>query len=155
MFGAFAGFTLLINFVLPIVVIYAIYRLVTRDKHEIRRAATRDLVIGVLALVTGYVGLISLYRLPEVLLVESESAIFAMRLVAGVACLAIGAFMRELTGKLLMVVGLMLVLISSPFIFENLGSKAAYVFVLIAFLALIGLTVYMHNKNERKEQLNG
>jgi hypothetical protein len=155
MFGSFVGFTLLINFILPIVVIYAIYRLVTRDTATARRAATRDLVVGILALITGYVGIISLYRLPEVFLSESESAMFATRMVAAVACLVAGAFLRELTGKLLMVVGLLLVIISSPFIFDNLGSKAAYVFVLLSFLTLIGVTVYLHNQREKKVQTNG
>jgi hypothetical protein len=155
MYGSFFGFTLLINFLLPIVVIYGIYRLITRDRVNSRQAVTRDVVIGVLSLLTGYVGVISLYRLPEIFLIESGSAVFAMRMVAGIVCLATGAFLRELTGRLLMVIGLVLVLISSPFIFENFGSKAAYVFVLASFVALIALTVYLHNQNEKNGRVHG
>lgn len=148
MIDSFFGVTLIFNFLLPLVVIYAIYRLLTNGNNK--RPIVREVVVWTLALITGYVGVVSLFRLPEVFISDNESSVFAVRMIVGIGCLAAGAFVKELTGRLLMVVGLALVLIASPFIFQNFGDKATYALVLVSFAGLIGLIVYQHSRSEKE-----
>lgn len=137
----------------PIFIIMFIVYLFARSHQKSKAARSmndREFILGMLAAAAGLAGLISLYELPVLLVSDernSESAIFAIRIVIGISLLLVGLLLREFTGKFLMVIGVIFMVLASPFLFENLGSFGAFLAVLFAFITLIAAAVHFNKKS--------
>lgn len=144
---------IILAFAVPIFIIIFIVHLFARSRQKGKAArpmTDREFILGMLAAAAGLAGLISLYELPAMLVSDdrnSEPAIFAIRIVIGISLLLVGLLLQEFTGKFLMVIGVIFMVLASPFLFENLGSFGAFLAVLFAFIALIAAAVHFNKKS--------
>jgi hypothetical protein len=153
---------LVFSLAVPIILIVVIVRLVVGHGKtgghglgtSVSELSPRQLTLGVLALAAGFAGIAALYVLPIWLFGLSDdvsgAAIFAIRLVSGVVVLALGlAVLRQkLVSGLLMAVGVITILMATPYIFENLGSKGILLVVFLVLVALVWLTVWLSKRGK-------
>jgi len=94
----------------------------------------------------------SLTYLPDkVLMISSESVNFGIRVALGVALIIIGALLKnKLQKNFLLVLGLLMILLQMPYIFNNFGSYGALVVVAAAFVALVGGTVILTKRHQHE-----
>ena len=155
--------SILFSIALPVIVIVVIVRLVTNHGQKgasggtginasIHELTPRHVTLGIVLSAAAYAGASALYVLPTWLLVmTSESSIFAVRLIAGLAVLVAGLLLlkNRLVSILLMVVGVFTILLATPYIFTNFGSAGALTVIFVVLLALIGLAVYFSTKEHK------
>lgn len=91
------------------------------------------------------------YAPTQILHINSDTSVFAIRLLFGVILLLAGLAVRKLVGTFLMIVGLTTLVLVSPFVFQHFGSIGALLIVFLALALLIGVTIRLH----RKGRING
>ena len=146
---------------LPVVVIIVIVRLVTHRSQNgkpgtgmsapISQLTPRQTTLGITAVAAAYAGIAAFYVLPTWLLGETEDGtIFMVRLVSGLLLLAagLGLLRYRLVSILLMTVGVVTMLMASPYIFQNFGSGGVLVVIFIVLAALIGLAIRLSHKEK-------
>jgi hypothetical protein len=150
---------------LPVIIILVIIRAVGNHGQKtgepvgtglhapIHELSTRQVVLGVVLSSAAYAGVAAFYILPTWLLsMNSESSIFAVRLIAGLIVLTAGLLLLRyrLASILLMAVGVLTILLATPYIFSNFGSAGALLVIFVVLIALIGLAVYFSKKEHKK-----
>lgn len=147
---------LLIWLVVPIVGLVVIIRAIAgaagHDKHGKREAISdRDFIIAFLAapaVVAGFGGIN--YLAENIGPAQEEDAIsFIIKILAGVLLLVAGITLSGITGKIQMILAIILLFMAMPFAFESLGDAGAFLAILVAFILLI-MTVLWLNKREKK-----
>ena len=154
----FAGFAFysLISLLVPVLVVVLLIKLILhhRDGKHGPFLKFRDVVLATLMAAAGFVGLAGLYVLPYVLfdsdaLFSNDSpstSIFAVHLVCAVGLMIAGMLFQKVTGKFLMVVGLLLLITASFPALEGIGSAGSLIAVIAAFAVLVALTVHVSRK---------
>lgn len=118
---------------------------INSKQHQIR-----ELLLFCLVISAGYAGIVALLNLPVNLLhLSSESAQFACKIITAVLLILIGLPFKGLTRTFLMVLGVIMLLFSLPFVFTNLGSIGAFLLIALALAGLIIVTViYSHREKK-------
>lgn len=145
-------FSLLWSLVPLLLIGWIIYRVMNRRHagtggHGLSLHDGMRAIVGFTAVMIGWY---AVYNLPAFLgqVVPDEDNAFAIRLVAAVALIIVGAIIRKLTGLILMLSGLLAVLASLSYVFDNFGSGGMVLIISAALLAVVGLTVYFHRQRE-------
>ena len=140
-------FTLLYSLALPAVIVIIIYLAVngTKKGHSI----SRDVMIAIILLSATVSGLVGLTFIPnKLLLINSHSLSFGIRIAMGAALIIIGVLMKnKIQRNFILALGLILILLQSVYVFENFGSYGALIGVSMAFFALIIITVLLTRKH--------
>lgn len=157
-------FVLLISLGLPIAIIVLLVRAFSHRGHKegqapagglntsVSELSPRQLTLGILVTMAGYAGITALYVLPTWLLnFTAEGSIFAVRLVAGLAALIVGLLLlkQRLVSVLLMSVGVITMLLATPYIFSNFGSGGILAVIFLVLVTLVGLAVYLSQKEHK------
>jgi hypothetical protein len=150
----FAGIIIstLFSILIPLVVVVLIVRLIAHHRGSGPKRPFlqfREVILGSLILAAGFCGVAGLYALPVAIFGPDEefsTQVLVMHLVSAIVLLILGLFVKQVTGKFLMVVGLILLLGAFGPAFEALGSAGALIAVVVAFIVLIGVTVYVSRK---------
>lgn len=137
---------------IPTALIFAIVYLATRRNRR-QSSMLHDIFLVAILISASISGLIALYYLPTKLLgITSENIIFGIRVVLGVLMLITGLFLPNKFQKyLLMLLGIFILLVESPFVFSNFGSYGAFILVGIAFMALVGVTIWLSIRGGKHE----
>lgn len=159
----FAGVALIIllNFLLfivaPIVVLVLIIRYFVakkKDPQNLNKPAfgLRELLLGSLMLAAAITGITGALMVPVGFLnvedIADSSTALVVYIVASMLFLIAGVVIKDLTGKFLMILGIIMLLFSVLPFAANFGQSAGFVAVLIAFIVLVALIV----RASRKEQ---
>jgi hypothetical protein len=152
------AFYSLISLLVPVLIIVLIIRLIMRHRDGAHQNGPllkfREVLLSTLVIAAGYCGVVGLYALPIALFgEESEYAnqVLVTHLISAIMLLIAGLFIKNVTGKFLMVVGLFLLLMALGPAFQTLGSGGALLAVILAFAVLIVITVHV----SRKARTNG
>lgn len=115
----------------------------------------REILLTCLIIAAGYAGLVGLFMLPYAFVgtdsgtyKEESYGILAAHLVAAIGLLISGMIVGRLTGRFVMSLGIILLIGSTFPAFETLGSSGGFIAVLLAFIALIVITVKVSKKAE-------
>lgn len=144
----------LISIAVPAGIVFLIVILVRRSNHGSQvgtthtTSVTRDLSLAFLLVAGSTVGVMALYQSPVRLFgAESNgSSAFIVRLVAGFAVLLAGLLLDGLMRYYLLITSTLVLLMSSIYIFTNLGSAGALVALVVAMIVLIGVTIRLSKK---------
>lgn len=138
---------------LPAAVVFGAVFLAT---HSSRKNASllHDIVLAAVLVSAAIAGLIALFNIPtKLMMLTSDNLIFAVRVFIGVAMVLIGLFLPNKIQKyFLMALGLFMLIVELPFVFTNFGSYGALLIVGIAFLALVGVTIWLTTRGKKHEQ---
>ena len=157
-FVGVAILSLFFTFAVPIIIIVIIVRLLSRHQagatgRGVNRSVTdispRQITLGVLAGTVIYAGAVALYNLPTWLFnVTDDGTVFGLRLLIGVLVLGFGLLVmrRRLISIILMGLGVLNLLLATPYIFTNFGSVGILLVVMLVFAVLIFLTMRLHKK---------
>lgn len=111
-----------------------------------------EYMVALFTLLIAVTGLASLYSLPEHgFVIESEALIFAIRVALSVGVVLIGYKLGALIGKTLMLVGVITLVFSMAYVFENFGDTGAFITVLLAFAALVYVAIRVSKKESKNE----
>ena len=145
--------SLIFSLAIPAAIIFAIMYLATHNNRR-RTSMLHDVFLVAILVCASISGVVALYYLPTKLLgVTSENIIFAVRVSLGVLMLIVGLLSPNKIQKyFLMILGIFMLLIEMPFVFTNFGSYGAFILVGLAFLALVGITVWLTLKGNKHEQ---
>ncbi len=141
----------------PALIAFIIYAIVKKNKpnhsnNKLNHSMLRETITGLVLFSATISGLISLTYLPEkVLMISSESVNFGVRVALGVALIIVGALLKsKLQKNFLLVLGLLMILLQMPYIFNNFGSYGALVVIVIAFVVLVGGTVVLTKRHQHE-----
>lgn len=149
----FAILSLVITFVLPVLIIVWIVKHFSHRKdsnHKTKPTGLRELMLGFIMITAGVAGIAGIVLIPMVFfdvedIGDSNTSLF-IYLTASMLLLMLGIFLKDLTGKFLMILGIILLLVSVvPFV-ENFGSSGAFIVLLLVFVALVVLIVRVSRK---------
>lgn len=146
--------TFLFYLLIPAAVVFAAVYFATHNQR--RTSMLHDVFLVAIIICAGVSGVVALYYLPTKLLgITSENIIFGVRVSLGVLMLIVGLVLPNKFQKyFLMLLGLFMLLVEMPFVFTNFGSYGAFILVGAAFIALIGITVWLSTRGSKNEQSN-
>lgn len=151
MFGLLI-FTVFLQIAIPALIIFLIVRFfVNRHKKKSTPITYLEILRWTILLAAGYCGIAGITTFPYAVIgsdVESNTLVITY-LLAGMLLLLAGLALKELTGKFLMVLGTLLLLIGIVPVFDAFGSSGAFAAVLAAFVVLIVIAVRMSRKANR------
>lgn len=147
----------LFSILIPLLIIVLIVRLIMHHRGNGQKRPLlqfREVVLASLILAAGFSGVAGLFALPIALFgsdSEFSTQVLTTHLISAIALLISGLLIKQVTGKFLMIVGLILLLSAFGPAFQTLGSAGALVAVLLAFAVLVAVTVHV----SRKARANG
>lgn len=149
-------FNLLFFIVLPIVVIVLVVRhFINKNKkngtNKPVKLGLRELLLGCLMLCATVTGITGVVMIPKAVFdaddITKSSLALIVYITASLLFLILGVLLKNLTGKYLMILGILLLIFSVvPFV-SNMGKSAGFIAVLVAFIVLVALVV----KSSKKE----
>lgn len=112
----------------------------------------RNIIVSLVLLSATISGLISLTNLPaKILMVKSEAVNFGFQVAFGAALIIAGALLKsKLPKNFLLVLGLFMIIIQTPYVFSSFGSYGALAVVFIAFVALVAGTVILTKRHQHE-----
>lgn len=135
---------LLINLIVPVVIIYLIIKGVTyvlspsSGSGSSKQLSERDLLMGSLSFLTGVVALMFAYVLPDAILDQvGDTEEFTIRLGVAIVYILMSVIIKGEAGKPLLVTGVFIAAMQTPYIFSNFGDVTTFIVLLVAFIALI------------------
>ena len=120
------------------------------SNNKPNHSMVRETITGLVLFSAAISGLMSLTYLPDkVLMISSESVNFGIRVALGVALIIIGALLKnKLQKNFLLVLGLLMILLQMPYIFNTFGSYGALVVAAAAFVTLVRGTVILTKRHQ-------
>lgn len=148
----YAALIVLYSLCIPAALVFGIVYVATHANRK--TSLLHDIILSAVLISASIAGLIALFNIPtKLLMLTSDNLIFAVRVFIGVALVLIGLFLPNKIQKyFLMALGLFMLIVELPFVFTNFGSYGALLIVGVAFLALIGVTVWLTMKGAKHEQ---
>lgn len=156
--AVFFALSFLLSILIPVAIIVGIVLLVRilaqRNGHNtkaVRSFGLREVTLGSLMIAAGFAGLSGFILLPYALFADdaSNTKHILVALVSVVGLLVGGLALRGLTGKFLMIIGVLLLLGGFGPAFDSLDSSVTGLLaVLTAFGILIGVTIWVSRKGQ-------
>jgi hypothetical protein len=140
---AFTIFGTLLSFIPFALIALIVYLAVNFSKPNF--SLLRNTIIITTILSALFSGVTAFYYFPTEVLGSTEGSLsFGIRVAFGVAVIISGLFLRNGIQKyFLLVFGLILLALQAPYIFDNFGTLGALFVVIMAFVALTGVTVWL------------
>ncbi len=147
--------SILASIVLPIVLVVWLikYFLHRKDpEHKTKSLGLRELMLVSIMISAGVAGISGIILIPMVFFgvedIDGSNTALFIYLAASMLLLMLGIFLKDLTGKFLMILGIILLVVSVvPFV-GNFGSTAAFIVLLLVFVALVSLIVRVSRKEK-------
>lgn len=143
----------LIYLMIPVIIVVLIIRFTQHasgNNVQAHQLAIKELIIFCLVIAAGYAGIIGLLAMPKNLMdLNSATAEFAFKIIAGVLLVLIGLPFKGITRMFLMIMGIIMLVIALPYVFTNLGSIGAFVLIALAMVGLVAATILL-SRRERK-----
>lgn len=149
--------SVLVTVVLPIAIVVWIVRYFYHRSHPHEKKkfsfGLRELIITSIVITAGFAGISGIVLSPITFfdvedISDSSTALF-IYLVASMVLLMLGIALKDLTGKFLMILGVIILLFSVvPFIGE-VGSSGAFIALLLVFVSLVAIIIRVSRKESR------
>jgi len=151
-------FSLLLWIGLPILFLVWLVRLMVRnvgghkDNKPKQELTDRDVIMGFLILAAGTSGLSGVFGIAEnVFGGTGTPSGFASLIISAMLLLVVGYVLRGLSGKFLMVLGVIVLAMALPSVFSNLGDIGTFFLILVAFIGLIVAAIKIGKSREVHE----
>lgn len=136
---------------LPMALLVLLIYAAVKANSNSSASIVRGLVLSLIIISAIPTGLIATYYLPTNVLNLGPDAAFGTKLTIGSVMIVAGVLLKNKTQRyFLLLLGLAIVLMQVPFVFQAYGTKGGLVAVAIAFVALILGTVWLTLKGNKQ-----
>ncbi len=112
--------------------------------HKPQVSPLRSIIITLVILAAVPAGFIATFNFPNIVLGLGPNESFGIRITIGTIMLVAGLLLKhKIQRYFLLFLGLAIILVQAPDVFENYGSLGGLIAVGIAFLALVGGTIWL------------
>lgn len=148
-------FSIILTFIIPIAIIYFLVRYFTRGKGPNGRSSKppsglREVFLFSIICAATFAGLASIFLLPVAFLGVEDFAgsgtALAVYLIASMAFLMLGMIFKDIVGRFLMVMGIIILVFSVLPYVANFRSTGGFLLVLGVFILLVFLIVRASRK---------